>query len=156
MCNNFTLKSILTFSACEAEIKTSYGEITSIYSLLAFWPQRRSEKTSEKHQALHSSPHMLLFSASTGESLKERLKERKKETELSLHYKSSMALLSISHYLLTLLLTYYCILANVTVQADDITFQLTGRRNKKNELNNNSYMMMMRWHVLKIWCSPKT
>lgn len=46
-------------------------------------------------------------------------------------YKSSMALQGISHYLLPLLLTYYCILANVTVQADDITFQLTGRTETK-------------------------
>lgn len=46
-------------------------------------------------------------------------------------YKSSMALLSISHYLLPLLLTYYCILADMTVQADDITFQLMeGERQK--------------------------
>lgn len=55
--------------------------------------------------------------------------------EPNMYNKSSTILLSILHYLLLLLLAYYCILANVTVQADNITFELTGRRKKKKQRN---------------------
>lgn len=41
------------------------------------------------------------------------------------------ALIGISHYLLPLLLTYYCVLANVTVQADNITFELIYKERDK-------------------------
>lgn len=44
---------------------------------------------------------------------------------------TNWALIGIWHYLLPLFLTYYCILANVTVQADHITFQLTGKERDK-------------------------
>lgn len=41
-------------------------------------------------------------------------------------FKLTMVASVVSHYLLPLLLTYYCVLAYVTVQADDITLQLIG------------------------------
>lgn len=47
--------------------------------------------------------------------------------------KLSMVVLGVSRYLLSLLLTYHCILANVTVQADNITLQLIGKRREEKE-----------------------
>lgn len=48
-----------------------------------------------------------------------------------------MVVLVVSRYLLSLLLTYHCILANVTVQAYNITLQLIG---KSREEKNMIYM----------------
>lgn len=42
-----------------------------------------------------------------------------------------MVVLIILYYLLALLLTYYCVLANMTVQADNITLQLAKTQEKK-------------------------
>lgn len=40
----------------------------------------------------------------------------------------------VSYYLLPLFLTYHCILANVTVQAYNITLQLIGEGREENHL----------------------
>lgn len=48
--------------------------------------------------------------------------------------KLSMVVLVVSHYLLSLLLTYHCILANVTVQAYNITLQLIGKSRKEENM----------------------
>lgn len=47
-------------------------------------------------------------------------------------FELNMVVLVVSYYRLSLLLTYHCILANVTVQAYNITLQLKGKGREKN------------------------